>query len=151
MATGPARRDTARAMSVQNVERIRRFYATWAGAASAADRAAVISEFCEPDIEWRSLEHAPDAGVYRGREELCAYLEEYRAVLDDIKTTHEELIDAGGFDVVAVQSTAGQPRGTAYAVTLKQATVFTLRGEKVCRAREFPTRAEALEAAGPSE
>ena len=138
-------------MSVENVERIRRFYATWADATSAADRAAVISEFCDPDIEWRSLEHAPDAGVYRGREELCVYLEEYRAVLDNIKATHEELIDTDGFDVVAVQSTVGQPRGSAYAVKLKQATVFTLRGEKVCRAREFPTREEALEAAGLSE
>jgi ketosteroid isomerase-like protein len=138
-------------MSQQNVERVRRFYETWARATSATERAATISEFCEPDIEWRALEHAPDAGVYRGRGELCAYLEEYRAILADVKTIDEELIDAGGSDVVAVQSTTGHPGGSAYEVRHRQATVFTLRGEKVCRAREFPTRADALEAAGLPE
>jgi ketosteroid isomerase-like protein len=144
-------RDTARAMSQENVERIRRFYDAWAAASSATDRAAAISEFCEPDIEWRALEHAPDAGIYRGRESLHAYLEEYRTILADIKTVNEELIDAGATDVIAVQFTTGQPSGSAHEVGHRQAIIFTLRGERVCRAREYPTKVTALEAAGLRE
>ena len=135
-------------MAQENVERIRRFYDAWAATSSATDRAEVISEFCEPDIEWRALEHAPDAGIYRGRESVHKYLEEYRTILADVKTINEELIDAGATDVVAVQFTSGQPRGSALEVGHRQAIVFTLRGERVSRAREYAAKAEALEAAG---
>jgi ketosteroid isomerase-like protein len=68
-----------------------------------------------------------------------------------VKTIHEELIDTGGANVVAVQSTRGKPIGSVHEVSHRQATVFTLRGEKVLRAREYPTRVEALEAAGQGE
>lgn len=64
----------------------------------------------------------------------------------------EELIDAGGEEVITVVTTRGRGRATGIEVEQRhQAAVWTIRNQKVVRVVWFATRAEALEATGLTE
>ena len=87
--------------------------------------------------------------MYRGHEVLRRFFRQWREVWDSDEYDYDELIDAGDAGVsVVTQRGRGHASGLEVARTL--AGVWTIRDGRVVRAVWFPTREEALEAAGIS-
>ena len=140
-------------MSRENVEIVRRIYE----AVARRDSATVLALY---DANLR-LEFLPDTladhitgtggAVWIGQEGLRAFDRELREAFEDFDTKCEELIDAGE-NVVTVSRYRG--RGKRSGVEIDgplQFGVWNIRGGKVTRVTWFPTRGEALEAAGLRE
>ncbi len=71
---------------------------------------------------------------------------------ENLDGTLEELIVAGKDDVVPIVTTSGRARASGIEIEWKHhAGIWTVRDAKVVRVLWYPTRAEALEAAGLSE
>ena len=139
-------RDTAPAMSVENVELVRAWFEAWERGGIDA-----VAEFWDPQIDWRSAEGAiDDPGVIRGVDAMRAYVQDWLDDFDDLSFELEELIDAGD-RVVTVQRVSGRAKASGVPTELRYAVVNTIRNGKVIRGREYWSRAEALEAAGLSE
>jgi ketosteroid isomerase-like protein len=136
-------------MSDKNVEIVRRLYE----AAGRRDIATVYSLY-DPAIEWDAsrTERGTMAGrVVRGHADLQKWLREWYAAWENIHDDLEELIDAGEYEVISVMTQHGRGRGSGVQVADRLATVWTIREGRIIRARWFPTRHQALEAAGLSE
>src|SRR4051794_34783407 len=69
----PHPRDTAWAMSEENVELVRRTYEAAYEAGSQADYDAVVSYF-HPEIEFHAYPRSPEVGVYHGKQALREYI-----------------------------------------------------------------------------
>ena len=137
-------------MSQENVEIVRRVYE----AAASNDSAAVFALY-DPAVEW-DASRAPmprligEAKVFRGHSGLRRFFQERNAVWGEIEDVTKELIDAGEH-VVSVDSERGRGRNSGIEVEMTQYAVWTIRDGLVTRVVWFPTRAEALEAAGLRE
>ena len=134
-------------MSRENVEIVRSVYE----AAESGDRTAVFALY-DPAVEW-DASRAPmprligGGRVFRGHDGLKTFFRERNAVWGEIEDVLEELIDAGEH-VVSVDSERGRGRSSGVEVEMTQYAVWTIRNGKVVRVVWFPTRSEALEAAG---
>jgi hypothetical protein len=131
-------------MSEENVEIVRRALKAWErGDLNAA------ADFLDPEVEWRMPPNIPEAGTYRGRDEVVRRLEEFLEAWDDLAVTVEELIDAGD-RVVALVRYSGQGRGSGIEIggVTTDAQVWTLRDGKALRVELYGGTADALEAAG---
>ena len=90
-------------------------------------------------------------GILRGREQLQGFFREYHEAWDKLDDTYDELIDAGEH-VISVATVRGRGRVSMVEMELSdQAGVWTIRDDKIVRVVWFPSRAEALEAAGLPE
>ena len=137
-------------MSQENVEIVRRVYE----ATAQRDRDAVL-ELYDPEAEWDVSRDDPmrqmfGTDVYRGREGFRRFFRKWYEAWEDIRNEPEELIDAGD-DVVVVVTDRARGRASGAEVARTHAAVWTVLDGKVVRVAWFPTRAEALEAAGRSE
>jgi ketosteroid isomerase-like protein len=96
------------------------------------------------EIEWQAMR-----GHWRGRQAGCAYLQEWLDLFDDFDTDVVELIDAPDGQVVTYLRYSGRATGSGLVVPPEYfAIVIEVRDGKITRAREYATRAEALEAGG---
>jgi ketosteroid isomerase-like protein len=134
-------------MSQENVEIVRRALEAW----ERSDLKAA-ADLLDPEVEWRMPPNIPEAGTYRGRDEVIRRLEEFLEAWDDLAVTVEELIDAGD-RVVALVRYSGQGRGSGIEIggVSTDAQVWTLRDGKALRVELYGGTADALEAAGLSE
>jgi uncharacterized protein len=136
-------------MSEENVELVRAVY----GAAGRRDGANVLAYY-DPDVDWdvsRSpLARLVGGGYYRGHEGLRRFFRSYHEAWENIEYECEELIDAGEH-VISVDRERGRGRTSGVAVELTQYAVWTIREGKIVRVVWFPTREEALDAAGVRE
>ena len=136
-------------MSQENVEIVRRLYE----AAGHRDIAAVYSLY-DPDIEWdasRTERGTVTGRVVHGHDGLQKWLREWYGAWENIHDDLEELIDVGEHEVISVMTQRGRGRASGVEVADRLATVWTIRDDKIVRVVWFPSRAEALEAAGLSE
>jgi ketosteroid isomerase-like protein len=60
-------------MSQENVEILRRFEKVF----QTGDLERVVSEFFDPEIEWRASAEDPDAATHRGPEAYKRYVEQW--------------------------------------------------------------------------
>jgi ketosteroid isomerase-like protein len=144
-------RDTARAMSQENVKRAREAYEALGTAVRRGDFDAFFREYVHPEVEWVPLESGPDAAVTSGKEPVKTRLVEMLQVVDEPRIEAEEIIDAGEKVVVAIRISG---RGVASGIDMEEAHWFhvvTARDDKAARIEWYASRAEALEAAGLSE
>ena len=132
-------------MSEENVEIVRRVY----DAVARRDTEAVLDLY-DPEIEWRPWHDLTGRGVYRGHEELKMFYREWREAWGDYDEKYEELIDAGDH-VVVVATGRGHGQASGAEVAWTQYGTWTIRDGRIIRVAWFPTRGEALEAAGLSE
>ena len=135
-------------MSQENVEIVRRVY----DAAARRDGDAVLALY-DPEIEWdwtRVSGLFGQGGLYRGHERLRQWFREWSEGLDSIKYEAVDLIAAGD-RVISESDMRGRGRASGVEVGDTLYAVWTIREGKVVRVVWFPTRAEALEAAGLSE
>jgi ketosteroid isomerase-like protein len=136
-------------MSEENVEVVRRVY----DAAARRDAETVLALY-DPKIEWdwtRVSGLFGQGGLYRGREALQRWFQEWSEGLDHIEYEAEELIAAGDDRVISEAYMRGRGRASGIEVASTLYAVWTIREGKIVQVVWFPTRAEALEAAGLSE
>jgi ketosteroid isomerase-like protein len=87
----------------------------------------------------------------QGVEALRCYLEDWLDTFDDFSVVPEELLDVGDDRVIALLLNSGRAKLSGVETQVRYAVVYTLRGGKIVRGREYFDRAEALEAAGLQE
>jgi ketosteroid isomerase-like protein len=137
-------------MSQENVEIVRRVY----DAAARHDTDAVLALYDrEVELDASRLGIVGPAamqGVSHGHDGLRSFFREWHEAWENIEYDYDELIEAGEH-VISVVTRRGRGRSSGAEVELHVALLWTLRDGKVVRLVWFPTRAEALEAAGLSE
>jgi ketosteroid isomerase-like protein len=136
-------RDTARAVSQENVEIVRRLYET----VNDAGLEAVI-EFFHPDAQVVPPPQWPEASILRGREAVQEFARQWMTAFDDFEVEPERFIDSGGDQVVAYVHDMGRIAGSDAEIDLRPFHVWTLTAGKIVRWQLFTDEAEALEAAG---
>jgi ketosteroid isomerase-like protein len=99
----------------------------------------------DPEFEWRPLETSPVAGVYRGRDEVRAYVEDWLNTFDDVRLELEEATETDDHVVVAVYG-VGRGRTSGLELGNRFCQLWTLRNGAAVRMQEYPTREAALEA-----
>jgi ketosteroid isomerase-like protein len=100
-----------------------------------------------------SLEEAadlPDPEAHTGREAFIANLVKVEESFDELRMEPLEIVDLGEQIVVEV-SMRGRGRGSSAPVQMTFAQLWQLREGKAVSLRDFPTKAEALEAVGLAE
>jgi ketosteroid isomerase-like protein len=133
-------------MSQENVEVVRRVIE----AHDRGDFATVLAAY-DPGIEWhlaRALAGFDFEPVYHGHEGVRAFWRQWFAAWETASFKYEEFIDAGD-SVVTILSQ--RMRGRTSGIELEwnsYAQVWTIQDGKIVRVEFFPTRSEALEAAG---
>ena len=109
-------------------------------------------ELLDPEIEWEARGDLPDAGTYRGHDGVRQLLERFDEVMDEIWFEPEEFIPVDENRVVVALRWGGKGKGSGVVIEeTREAWLFTLRGGKIMRVQEFPTREQALSAAGLSD
>ncbi len=136
-------------MSQANVEIVRQVF----DAVARHDGAAALALY-DPDFEWdfSRVRWGDLAGpsVHHGRDGLQRVYREWYRGWENYDEKIEELID-GGENVVSVVSARGRGRVSGVEVEITVVGVWTIRGDRIVRSVWFPTRDEALEAAGLSD
>jgi ketosteroid isomerase-like protein len=132
-------------MSQENVELVRRIYASWTPGSSPAE-----SSLLHPDIEWVNPTDALEPGTRTGIEAFTAIIEGLADTIGDFRMEVERFIDVG--DRVAVVATM-RGRGSASGVEIERrhGSVWTIRDGKAVRFHWFNDPDEALEAVGLAE
>jgi ketosteroid isomerase-like protein len=136
-------------MSQENVEIVRRLY----DAVARRDAATVLALY-DPEVEF-DYTHGPlrdliGRRVYHGHDGLRLWFREWHEAWENVDYDCEELIGAGD-QVVSVDIGRGRGRASGIEVEAGQCGVWTIRDGKIVRVVWFPTREEALEAAGLSD
>ncbi len=141
-------------MSQENVEAVRRGYVAMARTlADYPNDFPDLTEFLDPEIEWRGPREFPDLAEPRyGYEGVRSYLDTLFEALEEYRMTPEEFIDAGADKVLVFSREGGRGRGSgADVVTQPTAHLWTMRDGKAVRMQSYWERADALEAAGLSQ
>jgi ketosteroid isomerase-like protein len=129
-------------MSQENVEIVGRMWQAFADGGLDA-----LAEFWDDAINWRAIEGAPDdVGEMQGVDAMRRYLQDWVDTFEDITSVPTELLDAGDGRVIAVLHVTGRARLSGVTTELRYAIVYTLRGGKLVRGREYANRHEALKA-----
>jgi ketosteroid isomerase-like protein len=131
-------------MSQENVEIVRRIYASWAPGSSPAD-----SNLLHPDIEWVNPSYALEPGTRTGVEAFTSITESLHETISDFRMDVERLIDAGG-RVVAIATMRGRGGASGVQIERRHGSIWTIRDGQAVRFQWFYEPAEALKAVGLS-
>ena len=108
-----------------------------------------LSEFWDPEIDWRAIEGAPDdVGEMRGREAVRRYLQEWVDMFQGLTVVADELLELADHRVLAVIRVSGRAKLSGIETEIRLAVVYSLRDGKIVRGREYIDRERALEAVG---
>jgi ketosteroid isomerase-like protein len=131
-------------MSPENLEIMRRANAAF----NRRDRNVVVAVL-HPDVEWRDLQHGPDAQeCIHGRSAVLTVWDSWEEAFDDFTADVEEYIDAGE-SIVVVTHWRATGRGSGLSIDLDSADVYDFADGKIIRATVgYADRAAALEAVG---
>ena len=139
-------------MSQENVEIVRRLLDMFA----KRDHEAVFA-FYDPEIEWDATEMRDAgiddlAGVYRGHEGVRTYWRRWLQAWSDLEFEVQDVLDAGDEVVALIRNQRQWGRRSGIATEMPPyGLVFTIRGGKVVRWRNYADQQSALEAAGLQE
>jgi ketosteroid isomerase-like protein len=132
-------------MSEENVEIVRRLNEAW----SRGDYPTALDAI-DPEIELEVAGPVDFAGTYRGHAGLEEMMRNFWGEFEDIHLEIKEAMSAGD-DVVLNVRFSGRGKRSGVDVASSLWHVWSLREGKAVRWRIFPTKQEALEAAGLSE
>ena len=135
-------RDTANAMSGDNVEVVRRSIEAW----NRQDRDGLRALYrSEAEVDW-SRSRSPFKGVYRGRDEIEKFWDVFWSTWEDVRLETHDFTEAGS--EVVVWNTAHMRGRDGIEVSARTALVFTVENEEITCLRLFDEQDEALEAVG---
>jgi ketosteroid isomerase-like protein len=142
MVKPPAERDTAQAMSHENVEIVRRIYEV-----AEARGVEGLLELATDDIVWISDPRFPGGGMHSGKDDVRRWLTKLW-IYDEVSIDIERVIDLGdrALGITRFHGVAAD----APPVDWPWCHLFWLRDGLISRAQSFLDRDEALEAAGLS-
>jgi ketosteroid isomerase-like protein len=144
MESSGGQRDTARAMSKENVEVIERVYSEFEQGNFS------LPEFVDPSVRivWLDIVGAETetVGVQAMSDVMRTWLEAY----ERLTLTAERLIDAGDH-VVAIAVWRGSGKASGVTTELRHGSVWTLRDGTVTSVVSYMEPRDALKAAGLSE
>jgi ketosteroid isomerase-like protein len=108
-----------------------------------------VWDLIDPDLEWETSPNLPDAGVYRGRERVRAFMDEQWDIVwgGRPRVDIERAFDCGD-DILLFIRVRGQGSHTAIPLDVRIAQLVTVRDGKVARVKVYPDRREALDAVG---
>ncbi len=131
-------------MSQENVELVRRILSEF------GETLQPVSELTSPDFIWNTGSWTSWTGPseYRGIDGFMQFFGEWIAAYDDWAQEVEEIVDAGGSQVVGVTRQRGRLRNSGSWVDLQAGFVYTIEDGLLVRVDVYGTRAEALKAAG---
>jgi ketosteroid isomerase-like protein len=132
-------------MSEENVERVQRAWQAF----NLGDLDGFL-EGAAPDCEFHEDSAFPDAGTYRGLEEIRAYIVQFQEHMAEQRFEVEEIRDLGD-RVLAFMHEQASGATSGVDVELRPVFLYTFRGPAVIRVDAFLDREQALEAAGLSE
>lgn len=101
-----------------------------------------------PDVEWHESAALPDAGVFRGRDAVRAFLEQFLESWQELHQEIEEVVVEGDRAALMIHLTA-RGRGSGAQVDARYAHVWTLRDAEGVRVDAYDDRAAALRAIRP--
>jgi uncharacterized protein len=132
-------------MSQENVEIVRRIYASWAPGSSPTE-----SNLLHPDIQWVNPSYALEPGTRTGIEAFGSITDELDDTVRDFRMDVERCIDSGD-RVVVIATMRGRGRSSDVQIENRHSAVWTIRDGKAVRFQWFNEPDEALEAAGLRE
>jgi ketosteroid isomerase-like protein len=127
-------------MSQDGVQLVRREYAAFA----ARDWAA-LADIWHPEIEYEVL---MGAGTFRGLDQITQFFDSYSDLYSEYHVRAEEIVEVGDH-VLAVERLSGRGlKGSELETWVHEtfARLITFKDGRIWRAKEYSTRAEALEA-----
>jgi ketosteroid isomerase-like protein len=137
-------------MSEKNVEIVSRLIE----ANRSDDFEATIRTFialCDPDWEYTRVTAQVEPGTYRGHDDIRRYLTDMAEVWEEWRSEPEEVFEVGPDTVVATVRFHGIGKASGAPVEVRLGFAVTLSDGTIMRARTYPSRKEALEAAGLRE
>jgi ketosteroid isomerase-like protein len=137
--------DTAREMSQENEELVRRAYEL----VRQGDIAGLLN-LIGPGFELHENVLAPEAGVYYGEEGLRKWQGATLEAFIDFRFEPERFIERGDWVFVPVHA-SGRGRGSGAPFTARYVTAFKFRSGHAVFVASYENLAVALEAAGLSE
>jgi ketosteroid isomerase-like protein len=147
MDLGGRWRDTAHAMSQENVELIR----VTVEAFNRNDLDAV-AETMHPEVVWETLDVLPDMGTFRGHEGVRSFWQMWNDTFRGFHLHLEACVPLDEDRVMATFRVTGEGAGSGARV--ESPTFFhvlEIHDGQIAHARMFTTKEEALEAAGLRE
>ena len=141
-------RDTARAMSEENVEAFTRGFEAF----DRRDMDAMLEEL-DPAVEWHPAAQAGLAGeatVFRGREEVRKGLQDLVEAFDDLRFEVSEFRDLGD-ELLAFGRVHAHGTGSGVEIDSPLAWLVRAKNGKAIWVRTYLDPKEALEAAGLRE
>jgi ketosteroid isomerase-like protein len=132
-------------MSQENVEIVRSIYE----AANRRDWDAAWRNQA-PDVEYTTPPRGPNAGTYRGREEIQGFWEEMLTAFDAASAEPEEFFERGDQVAVVVKRRL-RPKGSSAEIESRTGSLWTIRDGVVVSMRIFAKPEEALDAVGLEE
>jgi ketosteroid isomerase-like protein len=137
-------------MSQENVEIVRRMLELNRSGPPEQTLDVVLS-LTDPAVVFRSRITAVEGAEYRGHEGLRRYTADLTDSFREWRNEPEEIVEVSPDAVLVDNRFQGVGRESGMEVELRSAIVFVLADGKCVRCLSYPTRAEALEAAGLEE
>ena len=132
-------------MTEEHLETMRRIYGEW-GRGNFREG----TELFDPHTVLVLRAPLPEAGIYRGPEEIRRYMQGFLETWDEVVLEGESFVAVGENVVVGVhQQATGTESGVP--VEMRYFQVWSFRGGTVRRIESIHERSEALEAAGLSQ
>ena len=124
------------------VDLVKRSYVAF----EAGDMDAVLADM-DSEIEWQQAQGLPHGGTYRGVEEVRRNIFEPldEQWWDEFSAVPTEFLDADG-EIVVLGRYRGRAKGTGKQLDVPFVHVWTVRGEKAVRFRQFLDTAGWIEA-----
>jgi len=132
-------------MSRENAEIVRRGLEAF----NSADWDTAMAEIHEHAV-WVPSPGFPDAAPRYGRDAIRKFWVELSTTLPGFQASIDDIVDAGGDQVVALVCTHGIGRGSGADVARDIGQVFTVRDGKVVSIVSYNRREDALAVAGVS-
>jgi ketosteroid isomerase-like protein len=136
-------RDTARAMSQENVELVRSVMTRFTETQEPSDRLT-------PDFVWDLRSWPPWTGQkeYHGADGFRQFFAEWINAYEEWTQELEDFIDAGDSQVAVTSVQRGRMRGSDSWVDLRATFLYTIEGELISRIEVYESPEQALHAAG---
>jgi ketosteroid isomerase-like protein len=138
-------RDTARTMSQENVEIVRRSLDAFV----REDWPAVLAAL-DPDVEVDDTDIL-DADQYEGHEAFFKWLEDWNESWESSRMEDIRVLDGGEGQIVALFRQVVRGKGSGIELDRADAMVFEIRNGMIVKLGYYNDQRQALEAAGLSE